>query len=99
MSIRTQFYELWQFLGAYFTDSHLLGLTDEEVVDGYRSDFNDDESLQKGYDQTVKEIDLVLQDFERYWKDIGLETNRYFGNSQDAEKWILQVQKWLKEKR
>ena len=76
--------ELYQFISGYFSDWY--DLPDEQYAQQYLKDVSKDQ-----IDKAKKELEDVLLNLKRYWKNVGDEANRYFKNEADALEWLNMV--------
>ncbi|MGG5210116.1 hypothetical protein ACQWU4_14395 [Chryseobacterium sp. MIQD13] len=82
---------LFHFFAGYFPDADFDNLTDEEVVANYIDDCSKSEFSKKELQRTKEELDILINNIDNYWFEVGDEANRYFENSQDALKWLNMI--------
>ncbi len=89
--IETDYERLFNFLGSWFPDMDLEGVTEEDIVMEYKKTVPSSE-IQK----MIVEAEEVLDEIEDYWKKIEYETNLYFETPEQAATWLKKIIDLLK---
>ena len=92
MSISNDYPKLANFLGSWFPDSDLEGLSDEEIVNDFVK-----KSRRKYVYDVLAEFESLLRLETIPHDDIGKEANLYFDGEEDCLKWIKEIELYLKE--
>ncbi|WP_027386474.1 hypothetical protein [Chryseobacterium gregarium] len=86
---------LFHFFAGYFPDADFNNLTDEEVVANYIDDCNRSEFSKKELQHTKEELDILINNIDNYWLQVGDEANRYFENQQETLIWLTMIKREL----
>ncbi|AXT51322.1 hypothetical protein D1818_10945 [Aquimarina sp. BL5] len=91
MILKKEYPELFQFFVGYFPDADFEGLSDEEIVLNYISDCNKSEKSMRELEQAKKELNTLIPNVHKHWKEISLESNIYFENIEATEEWLNKI--------
>jgi len=86
MSFSAQYPKLANFLGAWFPDADLEGLTDSDVVTAFLA-----VSDRRTVEEILEELQGALADMPLFWEDVANEANRAFDNSESAASWLREI--------
>jgi len=88
----TKYERLFNFLGSWFPDMDLEGISEKDIVEEYKK------SVSKGEIQAmIFEAKGVLNEIEKYWRKMEHETNLYFENPDEAFLWLKLIVKLLEK--
>lgn len=91
MAFSDEFPQLSNFLGSWFPDADLEGLSHEEIVAEYLESVSSER-----YGAVTSELDRLLGREKVSFRDVSDESNIYFDNEPECRKWLEQIRKWLK---
>jgi len=95
MNFKEHYPQLFQFFAGYFPDADIEDYTDEEVISNYIADCNKSEKSKSELAETKKELDLLIENIQDYWQEVGSESNRYFATSAEVLEWLKMIKQSL----
>ena len=85
-NIETMYPNTYQFFAGYFFTASFDNTSDDEIISQYKIDCS-----RKEFELTLKELKIIQQEIFKCWKDISLETNKFFESEIAAKKWIDKI--------
>ena len=93
MLFSKEYPKLSNFIGSWFPDYDVDDLSDEEVVTKFV-----EQSAETNVKQILNELEVLLQQTDIPYDEVGKEANLYFSASEDCSYWLRGIQPMIKEK-
>ena len=90
--MNNKYEKLFNFLGCWFPDMDLEGLTEKDIVKNYKQIID-----KRNLSVVIAQAEEVKNKIEDYWEVIREETNVYFEDHNEALLWLDSIINLLKE--
>lgn len=91
MILKNKYPALFQLFVGYFYDAEFEDLSDQQIITEFIS-----ECSSKELEDTKNQLDRIILDINM-WREVSLETNIYFQNSEEALEWLRIIKDEIKK--